>query len=361
MRKAKKQQKHGWKYLLAGLVVLMFLVGAIIRWRARLLAESDAVDFLVEAGCEVTYDYTKGDVTIPFDASAIDEYSRAYGVSRHSLRIGMVSFEDMEVTPEMLRSVKRLTSIRAFTLCDVDLSDESWKLVLELDNVKNLRVSGSQFTDDRLAEIDRLSHLTDLAVWDTELSEASCQGIGSLSRLVDLDLSNVLIPQGSAAPLANLKNLESLSLMCFEEHPEITIADIQFVSGLTNLRDLTIWGCPLESDSWQYLRNLPRLKRLDIRHLTLGDSAVRYIADISSLESLSLMNTEVSGDVPLGLERLTRLWGLALTGESVDDQTLLQLHSLKHLKKIYIRSPNVTADGKAALKHALPDTEFLED
>ena len=385
------QSKSGKRSrLLVSCAALLFVcvsVVAIRHWHER--AVNRAVDVIVDAGGEVTFDYQARGITLPIYASETAAHSGEYVESRNSLPIGVVDISGIRVTPKVMRSVSNLPTFRHLDLNNAEMGNESWEIMLDLENVNDLSIGGKHYKDEQLAKLDRLSNLTNLDVWSTHLSESACRAVGKLSHLETLGFFNISIAEGGSAYLSKLANLnyltidfssdeseftefdlrflselsklETLTLSCSADEALSTKMDLQFLAGLTNLRHLELVNLQTSNDSLIHLKQLPSLEHLKLMDISIDDSSLEHISELKGLRELFLIRTRITGNVPNRFERLINLSGLALIGPTFTDATLKHLYPMKNLQKLMIRESQVTDEGKESLKLALPSIQFIEE
>jgi peroxiredoxin len=109
----------------------------------------------------------------------------------------------------------------------------------------------------------------------------------------------------------------------------------------------------------QLLRKLPHLTVLTLAHESVTDGHLKYLHDLSSLESLDVRSPHV-GDAGLAvLGGLPRLKNLSLFGTQLTDDGLASLARLTKLRSLHISSERLTGAG---LKHlsGLPGLQELD-
>lgn len=146
-----------------------------------------------------------------------------------------------------------------------------------------------------------------------------------------LDLTSSWITDADLARVGRQHSLERLDLA----HTKITDAGLQHLSGLRNLRELSLYYAEyISEDGLAVLKQFPALQRLNLRGTRVGSKVFEHIAHLKELRELDLGFTEITDDgfdQLVGLEKLERLviGGNRLTGECL--QTLLQIPALRDL------------------------------
>jgi beta-lactamase regulating signal transducer with metallopeptidase domain len=102
----------------------------------------------------------------------------------------------------------------------------------------------------------------------------------------------------------------------------------------------------------KHLKGLANLKKLRIQSVeTFTNEGMAQLKDIKSLESLTLVRTQVTDDDLIYLKNLTNLESLGLLSNSqITDKALDHLRSLTNLKKLRLDDTQVTDEGLQKLK-----------
>lgn len=142
----------------------------------------------------------------------------------------------------------------------------------------------------------------------------------------------------------------------------VTGKGLASVAGLTELRELCIWWATKVDDvAVAPLSSLPHLQTVDISLSPLTDRGVSYLAELPSLENLSLEGQKFTNASLEHLGRAERLKVLYLrAGESeIDDAGLTHLKGLKGLRRLHLQKAKVSPAAKERLLKALPNLEYI--
>ncbi len=150
--------------------------------------------------------------------------------------------------------------------------------------------------------------------WD----EALIEGVGKLNRLKFLGIGGPLTDDG----LYHLRGLTSLKALHLES-PQLTAVGLESLQSLTGLEDLFIPQMPIDDRGLASLIRLETLRKLVIgRGDRITDEGMVHLAELPSLECLSITDASVTDAGLASLSRLTRLRSLDLRNSKVTDAGL---------------------------------------
>lgn len=146
--------------------------------------------------------------------------------------------------------------------------------------------------------------------------------------------------------LSSLSNLTDLTMDGFE-------LDRSAVATLADCRQLTaidFTDCDLALGTLTHLSKLPSLRSLILVGVNIGDEEVKAINQLARIESLDLSQTNVT---PLGLQELTlpELSELFLAGVELDNNFAF-LDSLPNVSRLTLADSKLDDDGAAVLSKA---------
>ena len=163
-------------------------------------------------------------------------------------------------------------------------------LLAELPNLERLTVGGSfAFNDDGMAAVSKLTRLQELRVWHAGNTNKGVRNLKDLPALESLTLGQRLTQKGDACP-----NDETIALL------------VQ----LKSLKSLDLQEARLSYDALVRLKKLPRLKKLTLNGIDIGD------ADFARLKK-ELPGVQVALTRPneAALRRINALFGASLNGQ----------------------------------------------
>jgi Leucine-rich repeat (LRR) protein len=201
-------------------------------------------------------------------------------------------------TDEGLKTLAGLTEMECLFIGGLGVTDAGVGCLTGMRRLKELSLFGcSRITDESLGHVGGLRSLERLSISHGRLTVSGVKAINNLTSLKNLDLDEV-IQDNSGLDLSGLMNLRDLSFGLARKQANGDVAtwqerDIATMGRLTNLRRLQIshTGIP-DGSVLRHLTGLTRLERLSIGGNGLTDDGVAYLAQLPSLNSLSL-----SGDL----------------------------------------------------------------
>ena len=224
-----------------------------------------------------------------------------------------LSFKDCKsLTEADFRQIRQLEGLKSLSF-GMGLDDASLKILADMPALESLTTNGMAVSDE---------------------------GIRTLATFKALRTLTLFHPGKNfhGASLAELPNLESFSVGGSLEFADPGMA---VVAGLTHLKAFRVWHTGATVEGVKGLRALKELKSLTLGQrlaskppVTLNDDAVAVIAELSSLESLTLQEAR------LNLPALT------------------QLKQLPNLKRLTLDSIDIPEADIATLRQQLPKTEI---
>jgi len=175
-----------------------------------------------------------------------------------------------------------------------------------------------------------------IALWKVEVNDADLRSLATLPALKMLEISTIWSGHGKVTPrgiekLRAFQQLRRLSL-----HMRLPENSLETIRSLKQLEDLELHWCEGLSDGeFVYLRDLPKLRRLRLRHVDVTDAALVHIGQMEALERLGLEDNV-----------------------GITDGGLVHLMGLKNLRSLDVSGTQVTARGLSAMRN-LPRLEHL--
>jgi hypothetical protein len=275
-----------------------------------------------------------------------------------------------------LRALPRLTKVH---LDGKGVNDSLLADFAGLSSVGELRLQNTNVTDAGLAHLAGLADLQFLWVDKANVTDA---GLSSLVKLKKLEILNLngnpgvtdkgvhflslnlpglkhLLIGGTSvtdAALADLSAFTALEGLQIEgQSAKITDSGLDRLERLTHLEVLNIAGSGVTDAGVGNLRSLKRLRWLNLDRTAVGDEGLRRLCEMKSLRWLSLNGTNITDAGLESLSRLTGLEKLQVMKTRISDRGLKHLYRLKSLKSLFFSGTEVTAEGRAALREALPE------
>lgn len=301
----------------------------------------------------------------------ITDASLVYLKKMNSLK--MLDIKHSKVTDEGLAYLAQIESLENLTLPDKSVTDAGIEHIAKLHNLKYLRAgswSSSPLTNKSLSYISTLGNLEELHIGGIGFSDEGMKHVAKLKKLKSLSIftANQLTNEG----LAELSVLKSLTNFSLGRRTRVTVsglkslnnfkylnnlslrdvrtdASIMDISGLTELKDLTILlhrerkdgsfvSDSFKNEDFACLANLTKLKRLQITGMGIDNEGLKHLSGLTNLEFLNII----------------------CPGESkINDQALKYLTDMHKLNMLYIKDGHLT-DKSLDYLVDLPSLSWLE-
>jgi hypothetical protein len=218
---------------------------------------------------------------------------------------------DFPVDDRILHVCGKLTNLEELRLPErmPGVTDRGLAYLSRLRNLKNLTLVGSQnVTDAGLAKLAGLARLEEVSLRELRsVTPLGMEVLGKLASLRRLDIDIVPMDDRSVRALGQLKKLEHLLLWSVTNRP----LALDALGGLSSLREFRT-------------------------NQVVPSSAIRALAKLDRLESISDELTEVTDEDLKHLARLPKLRMLVLGSEHVTDAALPTLARMTALRYLYV-------------------------
>jgi len=219
------------------------------------------------------------------------------------------------------------------------------------------RPENATYNDDDtiMRHIQGLKGLKVLKLHFVQTTGQGLEFIKDFKSLTELHLSSKNLADSDLSHLQGLRSLEVLNLF-------VPISDgaLQYLAGLTSLRELSLKCDNIRGSGLAYLADIPSLRLLELRGDGLRNRALRYLEDVESLSRLVLFNSRNINDAAMPyvakLEHLDELSILHISG--ITDAGMLYLRDLRSLRRLDLGSTRITDRGLVHLP-ALRNLEYL--
>ena len=142
----------------------------------------------------------------------------------------------------------------------------------------------------------------------------------------------------------------------------VTGDQLVVLKGLTHLTHLHLAGLPLGDSGLKHISEITSLQFANLANTRITSKGVAYLSTLTNLTHLHLSHNQQIDDEALEyLKELSDLEYLRLENTSVSDTGLQHLHKLTTLTTLSLGRTQVTSDGVSALKNALPDCDVSWD
>lgn len=240
------------------------------------------------------------------------------------------------LSPESFITLANLSELTELSvLGNYAVTDQILELCSRLSKLRTLHLSEntSAVTDRGLTHLAKLTQLENLALRGaSQISDAGLAQLTELPRLQRLSLRGLrsLTPEGLKV-VGKLTELRRLEL---DEVP-VDEATVQALAPLQKLEHLLLWNVSSGSPSLDGLGELKALRELRTNQ-TLSSSAIRRLAKLERLESITDELTEITDEDLTHLARLPRLKTLILGSEAVTAASLPTLARMQSLEALSV-------------------------
>ena len=290
-----------------------------------------------------------------YDASALRQFRRLRGVDLSGTRVS-----DTEA-----RYLAGLRELRSVDLSDTAVTYQGIEGLQALE-LEELGLDWTCVNGGAVDALQRMRHLKVLGLSGAKFRHREFEKLAVLTELRTLRVAAC----ANALPLRWVESLTNLEVLAVSG---IRASDAHHIAKLRKLRELTIWE-PGDVD-FQVFGSIPDLAVLNVRDAQLSREQMTGLATIRTLrhldlsrsrftssgggslgntiEWLSLARTGTNDDDLRGLDTLTELRYLDLTGCHVTDAGLKHLRSLPKLEVVLLFGTQVTRDGVRSLRSDL--------
>ncbi len=141
----------------------------------------------------------------------------------------------------------------------------------------------------------------------------------------------------------------------------LTVADLEHLGRLTHLYGLQLYLDHIETSGLVHIAALKNLG--DVFLCGYGpaariDAEMEHLADLVNVQSLVLMNTDLTDEGLRYLRGMTNVSNLSLGHTRITDAGLEHLKGLKNLRDLDLSGTHVTRQGVKSLGRALPATRI---
>jgi Leucine-rich repeat (LRR) protein len=246
-------------------------------------------------------------------------------------------------------------------------TDEGLKALAGLTEMVCLFLGGLGLTDAGIGQLAGMRRLKDLSLYGCDrITGESLKTIGGLRSLETLNIDYARLAVLNLKLLNNLAGLKTLGLdKIVQDNSGLDL------SGLMNLRDLSLHLAAKQADgnvaAWQErdiatMGRLTNLRRLQISHTGIPDGNVlRHLTGLTHLERLSIGGNGLTDDEVAYLAQLPSLNSLTLSG-TFTDATLTHLRKLQRLGLLdFMSGANFTPRALSDFRASMPNLFLYRD
>jgi hypothetical protein len=225
-------------------------------------------------------------------------------------------------------------------------------------------VSNEPLPDADLASLDSLPCLKDLSIFSPGVSDRGLAALGKLKQLERLQLNTAT--RSGLNHLNGLSNLQYLNVgPAWSDARKTSAADDEVtldLSGLKNLKDLSLGWQPLQDSDLAFLEHLPLLDRLfiDMETNSLTGASLRHLRGLPKLDWLWIRGlSNCTGQDLASLSNLQNLRELRIAGD-ITDASLESLMGPPRLNSLTIETGSpIRQETVTDLTKSHPAMEYI--
>jgi RNA polymerase sigma factor (sigma-70 family) len=268
----------------------------------------------------------------------------------HLRKLRRLDLNYNQLDPTAAAALARLPNLEFLGINGCRANDTVCELLSHLTNLKRLDLpERTDITDRGLEHLARLRQLENLRLQDNgAITDAGLAAIARMTRLQQLELRNLsaVTPAGLKV-LGKLTEMRKLSI----DYVAMDEAGIQALAPLTKLEDLLLWNLSPTSPPLEGLGELKSLRHLRT-NAAISSSAIRALARLRNLESITDELTKITDDDLVHLARLPKLHTLILGSDKVTAASLPTLATMTSLRTLYVTANvPISADQWTKLGH----------
>ena len=275
---------------------------------------------------------------------------------QHMPRLRELNLSVNPIEGEGLKHLRGLQRLELLNLYDTAIDDDKHlRHLKDLSELRHLNIHGGPEHRDRVTHacLEHLRHLPQLRTLEQSFSMNDTT-LAALAKMPKLEIRKLRLDVVSDAGMAELPRFSQLEELRIGR-AFIEKDGLKYLAQLPNLRKLALSDvstlydedrlCRLPAahrmpppeanvDQWQYLSELTNLKELRLTGSSIRDSEVRHLANLTNLELLSLYLTPVTADCLRHLRSLKKLKELQFQFPLDDEAVgwLTELPNLQHCR-----------------------------
>jgi hypothetical protein len=275
---------------------------------------AELTDQITEQKALATIKKLGGSVSLDFNAAE---------PAKPTMRVDMAG---KQTTGPVLEALRHCQSLRDLVLARTPLTDAGLYELRGLRDLEKLDLSGTAITDDGLKGLRGYKNLSNLLLFGTGITDTGLAELRAHKSLVVLYLGDTKVTDIGLGQLRELRELQQLEL----SGTGITDAGLR---ELRDLKSLVLLHLARTAVTGVGLRDYPKLAFLDLEATRLGDAGLRELGELKGLRVLNLSHCNITDAGLESLKGLTSLrtltlWSTAVTGPRVVELTrvLPRLH-----------------------------------
>ncbi len=236
----------------------------------------------------------------------------------------------------VMRHISELKKLEQLLLIQTRLNEISTRRLNRLPELKVLDLRGNMEAGNMTMEI--LGTLPKLKAVKHRSTAVTDQGMEQFARsetIENLLIQDFAISDISGTHLANLKKLSQLEIF---RCPGFGSSGVLALKGL-GLQRLTLRDLPaVEDDAMEVFQDLPKLRRLYLHELSVGDGGLKQLAHLKSLELLDVWAVPNLSDAAIeAIATLPNLKELSLRSTSITDASIDKILAIPTLETLILK------------------------
>jgi len=276
------------------------------------------------------------------------------------LIIHLTGLKNLRCSPNMLaRSLRHLIHLKSLEQLSLaeGLTDTGMAQIALCSWLKGLSANFRRTTPNGFSELSKLRGLEELELHNVHVDAPCFQALAPLSSLSFLflrgDLSDRVLD-----PIARLASLKTIKLHFIRQTPQgeqctLTDRGMQYLSRSSSIERIGVhWMNRLTGQTLDCLKDMPKLKKLDVNHARLYDADLVHLQAFKQLNHLTLPNRGISDEgirhlAPL--KNLKYLWVGRSSMSPLSDRSLNTFSRLANLEELFVNGNAFTDQGAAQL------------
>jgi DNA-binding beta-propeller fold protein YncE len=204
--------------------------------------------------------------------------------------------------------------------------------------------SGARFRNQRLADQAKPGERPAVLAVTGAGANVILDDSGSVVTVL---LDGCLFPDSLLAVLHDLPRLKQLQM----GHSKVSNSGLRHLRNLHSVESLTLIQTNISDEGLVHLEGLPDLKSLNLHMSLITDAGMRSLARLQKLEQLDLDDAEISDAGLAQLAGLINLKKLLLSRTNITDAGLVHLSGLTNLEELALDHIPISDAGLAHLRH----------
>jgi WD40 repeat protein/Leucine-rich repeat (LRR) protein len=264
-----------------------------------------------------------------------------------------------------LRSVRGLKNLKELRISPfATLTNDSLKNLSGLTKLQVLHLppANGELTGEGLIHLKPLAELRELqlpAGWGDG-------GLDHIAGLTKMEKLNAHYANITDAGLVHLKEMTAMRSLLLGRNAELRGEGLRHLLGMTELRDLSLFSCPVSDKALEYVGKFSHLEHLNLSNTPVSDAGLTRLAGLSAVKTFSVRGCKsVRGPGLKALEHWKGVTRLDLEGTGVTDSGLEQIKGWTQLENISL--PEATTDaglvhlaGLTNLRHISKYTDLAQ-